>query len=64
VAKMATKTMILEPTPNKMNWLSINENKESLILVSLLAPSRKTYQKSPVGYVQPRRIEDKIELPT
>jgi hypothetical protein len=61
---MASETMILEPTPIKMNWLSINENKESQILVLLLAPSRKTCQKSPVGFVQPRRTEDKIELPT
>lgn len=38
-----------------MNWLSINENKESFILVPLLALSRKTCRKSPVGLVQPRK---------
>jgi hypothetical protein len=61
---MAIETMILEPTLDKMNWLSINENKESLILVPLITPSKKTCQKLPVGFIQPRRTEDKIELPT
>jgi hypothetical protein len=46
---MAIETMIQEPTLDKMNWLSINENKESLILVPLITPSKKICRKLPVG---------------